>query len=158
MEITDKTPEELMKSKQTVEKDQLFSSSKISVQKSEIHGYGVFATDDIKTNELIEECVFTRLSHRSKEMVMDPILRQYLYTIPCNCDTCKHAGGHLAIGSGNITIYNHGEQGVRNVGFNWIPENKIIQVIAMKDIKKGEELLNTYGDIYSPDMFEPPST
>jgi hypothetical protein len=37
-------------------KDKLYHNSKLEVRKSLIHGYGVFAKEDIKEGELLEEC------------------------------------------------------------------------------------------------------
>ena len=36
--------------------NRLFHSNKIEVRKSKIDGYGVFAKENLKKNELLEEC------------------------------------------------------------------------------------------------------
>ncbi len=42
-------------------KDKLYHNSKLEVRKSLIHGYGVFAKEDIKEGELLEECHYCEL-------------------------------------------------------------------------------------------------
>ena len=37
-------------------KDKLYHNPKLEVRKSSIEGYGVFAKEDIKKGELLEEC------------------------------------------------------------------------------------------------------
>ncbi len=37
-------------------KDKLYHNPKLEVRKSSTHGYGVFAKEDIKKGELLEEC------------------------------------------------------------------------------------------------------
>ena len=37
-------------------KDKLYHNSKLEVRKSSLQGYGVFAKEDIKKGELLEEC------------------------------------------------------------------------------------------------------
>ena len=48
-------------------KERLFHSDKIEIRKSPVHGYGVFAKDDITKGELLEECYYLEVGW-SEEM------------------------------------------------------------------------------------------
>jgi hypothetical protein len=71
---------------------ELFVSTKIKIATSPIHGFGVFATESIDRDELIEECAFLELPIKPKEstsLLIDyrfnypsgPYLAQVLFTI-----------------------------------------------------------------------------
>ena len=129
--------------------EELIQPTKLITRKSELNGYGVFAAKDIKEGEILEEAVFSRLRYRIKELVADE-LRQICYTLPCGCDTCNYAGRHFVLSSGYINLYNTSDSmESRNVKFHWKADARVIQVIAVSDIKKGNEILHYYGDSYS---------
>ena len=56
-------------------KDVLYKNSKIEVRRSPIHGYGVFANDDINAGETLEECYYLNIS---KTQIVDG-LRDYVF-------------------------------------------------------------------------------
>ena len=43
--------------------DEIYQSGKIEIKKSELHGYGLFANQDIKSGELLEECHFIEIDN-----------------------------------------------------------------------------------------------
>lgn len=103
----------------------------IEVRKSNIHNKGVFANYDIKKGDLVEKAPYIIIT--DKKGVNDYV---YLYTK--NNTIC------LVFGYGSI--YNHSNN--NNINFYVDPNNKNFEYYANKDIKKGEELLVTYGKDY----------
>lgn len=135
------------------EKNQQFydyiTPSKIIIQKSAIHGRGVFATKDIETDEIIERCPLIPLGFRSRYHT-DPQIYRYLYSQPmCPCTECQNHGFifHMVLGYG--MIYNHQDQPNAVWKFNW--ENAYADVVANKDIKINEEIFVSYGSKYFHD-------
>ena len=47
-------------------KDELQLATKVAVRPSELHRYGLFAREVIKKDEVIEETMFARTTHRSQ--------------------------------------------------------------------------------------------
>jgi len=127
----------------------LHRTTKLIVKPSPLNGYGVFAFDTIKKGETIEEAVFSKTQYRTKHLTY-PEIRQLCYTLPCDCETCKHAGKNFVISSGFINLYNSTrELETRNIKFEWIHEHRIIRISALVNIKRGEELLTYYGPGYT---------
>ncbi len=123
--------------------------SKVTIKKSLIQGLGIFSTEDIKTDELIERCPLVPLAFRSRYHT-DPQIYRYLYTQPlCPCQECKRHGFvlHMALGYG--MIYNHQDEPNAVWKFNW--EHSYADVIANKDILAGEEIYVNYGPNYFKD-------
>ncbi len=108
-------------------KTQLFQN-KLSVKKSLIHGYGVFAEADIHAGDIVEEC------HAILTESQDRVLIDYLFA----ADGVRSA---LLMGFGGI--YNHSEE--PNLGYIFDEENCLIIFKAKRDIQMGEELLISYG-------------
>ena len=106
----------------------LIDCSKVYVDKSE-HGLGVFSRKDLVQDEIIE----IGLIHRIKGV--DGNINPYLLTWSDDRQTWAGA-------SGCIHWYNHSfEPNVKKVGDL---KNDTIKVVALKDIKAGEELRNCY--------------
>lgn len=103
---------------------------KVSVKKSPIHGYGVFAEQDIAANTIIEEC-HTLVSESD---------------VPCFDRYYFKAEEKRAIALGNGSIYNHSNQA--NAYCEWDNEFQLVTITSEKDIKKGEEICIYYGDHY----------
>jgi len=106
-------------------KAKLFQN-KIYVKKSPIHGYGVFAKEDINAGEIVEEChtLFTK---------EDRYLHDYLFK-----GDDDHA---LPLGFG--AIYNHAD--IPNATFDCTTEKGLIIFTALKKISAEEEILCYYG-------------
>lgn len=99
----------------------------IIVRPSSIHGYGVFAAEEIVANEVVEECMVL-MSDSSH-----PSLGNYYFLVD------KKRG--LALGYGSI--YNHAEE--PNTGYIFDKERSILTFFAMRNIAPGEEILVFYG-------------
>ena len=121
-------------------------SPKVQVQKSIIHGYGMFAIDTIEEGEFIEESKLLKLEYRSK-YTTDNVIKDYVWSNRiCDCIECKEHGAFLYIPLGFGSQYNHSDTPNTKQKLNFRQE--IFQLWAAKRIEKGEEILVTYGDKY----------
>ena len=115
----------------------IFSSSKVYVCKSRTPkaGRGVFARSDIKKGEIIETSPIIEIPQNDRSNVKDGILITYFFYFGKNKK--RQA---LALGFGSI--YNHSYK--PNITYNIKSTEKLIEFIALDDIKKGEELHFNY--------------
>jgi SET domain-containing protein len=113
-------------------------ANKVEVKESPIHGLGVFAIEEIKSGELIEECHLITLPLKQN---------QYLFFL-CNYKFIyKHNNSDITeyvIPLGNGCIYNHSDN--NNAYWKNHPTHKAFQFIASKDIMIGEEICTYYND------------
>lgn len=124
----------------------LFRPTKIELGYSDVHGRGVFATNDIKKGELIERCPMIQLAFRTKYH-KDPQLFNYLYTnSSCGCEECQRHGNHMYMVLGYGMLYNHQDAPNANWSFNW--SANVADLIAQKDIATGTEIFTSYGSRY----------
>tara|TARA_Y100001963_G_scaffold153195_1_gene239508 strand:+ start:2329 stop:2700 length:372 start_codon:yes stop_codon:yes gene_type:complete len=101
---------------------------KVYVGKS-IYGLGVFAESDFKEGEVIETGIMYRLNN------VDGNENPHLFT--WSDDKKTWAGG-----SGCLPFYNHSENpNIKKVGD--LPNDKM-KIVALRDIRKGEELVSKY--------------
>lgn len=124
----------------------LYYNNKIEVRKSNIHGWGVFAKENIKNNEMLEQCHWVKLNPTKQE-----VLNDYMYCWPKHKrDDLKRKGvKFMTIPFGNACVYNSSKElGDNNA--DWITnlENNLYEFFAIKDIKKNQEILTYYGDAY----------
>lgn len=118
----------------------IFPPKKIYINKSEIHGYGVFANEPIEIGELIEETPIHDLKIIKGES--SSLMLDYRFNWP------QGVGGNwekqvLAWGYGSL--YNHSQS--PNAYWRSNIENETFQFIASKKIEKDEEIFVWYGDI-----------
>jgi hypothetical protein len=118
---------------------------KMVVRHSEIHGRGVFATEDIKKGELIERCPMVIMAHRMNYH-KDPAIWSYMFTNTCPCEECKRHGGHFLMVMGYGQIYNHQDDNNASINFNL--KEQYADVKAINDIAKDEEIFVNYGPNY----------
>ena len=66
----------------------LYRNPKIFIKKSNIHGYGVFANQDIKSGELLEECPYFEVSHSLEKLKLlsTSEASSYLFRYPSSRD------------------------------------------------------------------------
>ena len=137
-------------------KDKLFHSDKIEIRKSPLHGYGVFATKFIRSDELIEECRFIYVpscafncdeDKKDIKTFLDieeddsiPSLKSYVFGI--NNSFHAFAGGFGPFYNDARTRSNP----KRNIKCIRDLKNLIVIFKAIKSIKKDEELLWFYGE------------
>lgn len=121
-------------------------SSKIEVRPSLVHGYGVFAKEDIEAGELIEQSKLLKLGWR-KNYNHDPVLADYVWgNRKCECLECKTHGVNQYIALGFGSLYNHADAP------NAIKKNdyasEIITITAGEQIAKDQEIFISYGNKY----------
>jgi SET domain-containing protein len=111
---------------------------KIYVDKSPIHGWGVFAKEDIMEGEVFEECPILTLPIEKGEITS--LLIDYRFNWPQGNDFEEQV---VTLGYGSL--YNHSD----NANSFWISdlENRTFKFISNREIKKGEEIFVWYGDI-----------
>lgn len=107
----------------------LQNSSKVYVDYCN-YGYGAFAKQDIKKGEIVETCIMIRLVN------VDGNENGHLFTWSDDRTVWAQATGCLP-------FYNHtnDEPNIKKIGDL---KNDLMTVVALKDIKKGEELVSPY--------------
>ena len=113
----------------------LIPSKKIYLSKSTISsaGRGVFAFRVIKLNEVIEKCPVFVLPGKDYLRVKKTEMRNYYF---------MWGKTTAAICFGFGSLYNHSYQ--PNATYKKLTKDKSINFIALKDIKKGEEITVNY--------------
>ena len=95
--------------------------------------WGVFATEDIYENEIIEECYFIPISiEKDIGNLMD-----YRF------DYVLNGKRELGILNGQALVYNHSDN--NNAAWRNHKKYKALVFYAVRDIKKGEEIFTYYG-------------
>jgi SET domain-containing protein len=109
----------------------------VYVAKSKIPqgGRGVFACRDIKKGELIESCPVIEIPQDEAEFVSQSVLITYIYYLGKN-----KMRPVLALGFGSI--YNHSY--TPNAKYKAKLNKKLIDFVAIKDIKQDEEITVNY--------------
>lgn len=98
------------------------------VKTSPVHGYGVFAGEDIEEHDVVEEC-YRLLVGKSAELI------NYSF----HADDDKSA---ILLGYGSI--YNHSEE--FNATYLYDEEKNAVVFRALRSILKGEEIFISYGN------------
>jgi SET domain-containing protein len=113
-------------------------NSKIFIDKSPVHGWGVFAKEDIMEGEVFEECPVLTLPIEKGEVTS--LLIDYRFNWPQGGEWEEQV---FPLGYGGL--YNHSE----NANAYWVSnlENKTFQFISHREIKKGDEIFTWYGDV-----------
>ena len=99
-------------------------------------GTGVFCKEFIKEGELIELCPTIKVPVEHSKAVQDCILDKYFYVR-------KDHGVSAVLGFG--MLYNHSY--CPNANFVWDSEENWVEIVALKDIEPGHEIVfNYWGD------------
>jgi hypothetical protein len=102
--------------------------NRLTVQKSIIHGYGVFADQTIEAGDMIEECY--ALGYESKQ---GSIFSNYLFQVDSK--------NVLLLGNGSL--YNHADD--PNCHYEFDPNESLMVFRATQRIRHGEEIFISYG-------------
>lgn len=102
--------------------------NKVFVQKSNMHGYGVFAGKTIRKGEKIEECYFLPTKNDDKAF------EDYYFDVK----------GKNAILLGFGCIYNHSDN--PNADYTFNVRKSLATIKASRTIRKGDEIFLSYGD------------
>lgn len=119
--------------------------TKIYLDKSPIHGTGVFAAEKIKIWEIIEICPIIDMNMKDS----DPshILVDYRFNWPQG----NNPEIQVVMGGYGL-IYNHGEKPSATWRSNM--ENRTFEFYSLRDIEEGEEILVYYGSQEYWDMIK----
>jgi len=118
-------------------KDRLFFNSKIELRKSSIHGWGVFAKEDINANEVLEEIPFLIIPMSKGDV--NSLFIDYRFNFPTGDWKWQ------VLPMGFACYYNHSN--IPNAGWYTDEENEIFVFTTNKFIKKDEEICTYYGDV-----------
>ena len=112
--------------------------TKIYVDKSPIHGWGVFASQDIETGEIIEEVPVLELPINKGEVTS--LLINYRFNWPQGVEWDKQV-----VGLGFASLYNHSN----DANAYWVSdlEKNTFKFISNKKISSGDEIFIWYGDV-----------
>jgi hypothetical protein len=122
----------------------LFKSNKIGIKKSPIHGWGVFALEDIEIGDMIEECIYVPIETYNE----GDIVTHYSFPYPRVFGEIKDSNKKIdkliqVVVLGYGSLYNHSLK--PNVDYITNTESGLFEFIVFKKIKKGEELFIKYG-------------
>ena len=110
------------------------SNFPVECRPSDIHGFGVFATRDIKKGEVVEECPV--IFFRQKELDGTNLKRYSFASTDSNIS-------FLAMGYGGM--YNNSQDDANVIYYeNADKKPRIQDYVALRDIKEGEELTIQY--------------
>lgn len=139
------------------EKNPIYSSLKdLQVKKSldidNSENLGVFAKRNFSKNELIECSPIFPLAWRSNYH-NDPKIKQYAFAhnVYCKCNDCRIHGFTFYIALGYASIYNS----KKDSDASWFmsPKDRAWFLVAIKDIRRGDEIFTYYGNNYNMDYF-----
>jgi uncharacterized protein len=113
-------------------------SIRIGISKIPNSGLGIFANENIRKGSIIEHCPLLFLK---RELILkDSILWKYLFKPSFKNQT------YTALAFGYCSIYNHHQH---KVNVHHVQDcDRMMKIIAMKEIKKGQELYLDYGESY----------
>ena len=125
--------------------DKLYKSNKIEVRKSPVHGWGVFAKEDIEKGELLEECHFIPTWNNACENInkykfVYPSYKKGMDVEQWELDMKFQA---VCLGYGGIYNNNKNEKEV-NVKYDWEKDRVLLIFTSTKRVKKDEELFLYY--------------
>ena len=112
----------------------------VEVRKSK-WGLGVFATEDIPADGIVENCPVTLIGPEDRFKAARLGLKNYVYSWQKNGKGVPETVG-MALGYGGI--YNHSSSD-DNITFRYDFEGERIEFFARRDIAKGSELFHNYG-------------
>jgi SET domain-containing protein len=111
----------------------LYRSNKIYVEESPLHGRGVFASEQIKAGEILEEC---HVIITPNGIEYPEILRRHFFSWP-------KGGEGLVICLGYGSIFNNSTESPNADWETSVSDNKII-FFSRRVIEPGEEILTSY--------------
>lgn len=119
------------------------------IQKSPIHGLGVFAKKDLRPRDIIEIAPVILLSSGEKKLLRGTLLFGYYFVV----DDPAYA---IAMGLGMSSMFNHSY--AANAEYTLSIDDQAITVRACKAIRKGEEITLNYNGVAGDDsvVYFPP--
>jgi len=120
-----------------LERDELYLNPSISISKSTIHRWGVFATADIAKFDVLQESPYCTFTYKELKKKSDIVMR-YTYDAFDNPGTSD-----LVMGFGFAALYNHSTD--NNAAYELDTVNEVMRHYAVADIAAGEEIFIDYG-------------
>ena len=113
------------------------TSNKVYIKSSRIlnAGRGVYAARNIKKDELIEKCPIIEIPKHDLANLKESILTTYFFFFGKNKE-------ELLVALGFGSIYNHAY--TSNARYIIKPQDATIDFVALKEIKKGQEITVNY--------------
>lgn len=136
--------------------NKLYRNKYIYVADSPLHGRGVFTSEDILPEEIIEQAPVIQPFEKSRNILLDPAYKnQYFFAWPGLCTDWKKSvdeTGYLSVEQitypvcvlGYGMLYNHSTN--PNVVYEVFCDANIIEFRAKIKIKAGQELTICYGE------------
>jgi len=129
----------IKKVENTIDFSPLKIPTKIEINRSNLHGHGVFAKETISEGEVVEDCRLFRLGWRSTYQ-KDPVLTRYIIAdTSCKCRDCVVHGPSVYMPMGYGGLYNYGFDSNIRAEFDF--QNMRMKIIATEDIPAGKEIL-----------------
>jgi SET domain-containing protein len=121
----------------------MYSRWDIHLGESELSGLGVFAARDFKKDEVVEICPYLKIykGHMNDECEVG----DYTFEFDEESEVLIQGYG---------SMYNH--HASNNLDYFYEESDDMFEYIALRDIKKGEELTVNYGDMYWENRSEDP--
>ena len=110
-------------------------SSFLFIDKTPGMGLGVFTSEDIDEGVIVEFSPVIVFTKEERSLLDKTLLHDYIFEWGAKKDQC-------CIGLGYISIYNHSYQS--NCEYKMDYEKNTISIVAVRKIKKGEELFINY--------------
>jgi SET domain-containing protein len=111
------------------------NSLNIRVSQTGDRGRGVFATRKIAKDEMIERAPIIVIPEQQWDLIEPTTLRDYVFSWGDNDE-------HAAVALGYVSIYNHSY--APNAMYVQAPEYESIEIVALRDIEAGEEIVVNY--------------
>ena len=122
-------------------KDTIFGTDKIYIRRNKAEGKGVFAKEDIMTNDLIERFTLVPLHYRTLYQGDNNLLRHAIVKDNCPCDECKKHGYQIFLPQGYASAYTYADDKRTNAEYKITYEKFYGLILATKDIKKDQEII-----------------
>lgn len=119
-------------------KSVLYQNPNIEVRKSPVHGYGVFAKQNLPADIILEETPFIS--------VPNGIAADYVFAFPRGGTPPEEAEGipkEHVLPFGYACIYNHSD--TPNASWSTKVKEKLFVFFTLREIKKDEEIRTFYG-------------
>lgn len=105
-------------------------------------GHGVFATEDIPPDTILEECHHLRI----KKEDCSGILNDYVYSLEPDQNDFKEDSEYYSLPLGCGSIFNHADD--HNTEYWHDTERDLIVFHTVKEVSAGEELFINYGNAW----------
>lgn len=103
-------------------------------------GHGVFTSVAIKAGSVVEESPVVVMTNDERKLIDQTLLHDYIFEWGDRKKQCCMALGY-------VPIYNHSFSS--NCEYEMEFSKRIIRIVAMRDIKKGEELFINYNGTFN---------